>query len=287
MDHRIPLVHADPDRILEILINLLDNAIKFTPEDGAVVVKACMVETDPGMVYISVSDTGRGISAEAKALVFERLFQDPETIDNNRTGLGLGLYISKELVHLQGGKIWVSSEAGQGTTFTFTLPIYSLVQLLTPVVTYQGQMRPSFVLARVELTPLHTPPRGNWKEIWQQCLGIVQRCVYLDKDLVLPPISAHGSGEAFYIVAATDLQQGGIMTTRIREQLERLEELRTKAFLSISLVPIEFQVSGANAPLDQKVQALAQRITEIILNDAHGSPAQEAKNQNSNCEKSN
>ena len=122
LDHRIPLVHADPDRVLEILINLMDNALKFTPSEGSVVVKACMVETDPGMIYVSVSDTGRGINAEAKALIFERLFQDPDTIDNNRTGLGLGLYISKELVNLQGGKIWVSSEPGQGSTFTFTIP---------------------------------------------------------------------------------------------------------------------------------------------------------------------
>jgi sigma-B regulation protein RsbU (phosphoserine phosphatase) len=197
LDHRIPLVHADPDRVLEILINLMDNALKFTPPDGAVVVKACMVETDPGKVYLSVSDTGRGISAEAKALIFERLFQDPDIIDSHRTGLGLGLYICKELVQLQGGKIWVSSDPGQGSTFTFTLPVYSLARLLFPVVTYQGRMRPSFVLARIELKPLQTPVRGNWKETWQQCLGIVQRCVYLDKDLVLPPMASQGSGEAF------------------------------------------------------------------------------------------
>src|SRR5712672_1653734 len=86
LDLRIPLVHADPDRVVEVLINLLDNAIKFTPADGSVVVKACMVETDPDTVYVSVSDTGRGIGAEAKALIFERLYQDPESVDNNRSG---------------------------------------------------------------------------------------------------------------------------------------------------------------------------------------------------------
>src|SRR3981081_2742646 len=70
LDLRIPLVHADPDRVVEVLINLLDNAIKFTPAEGSVVVKACMVETDPDTVYASVSDTGRGIGAESKALIF-------------------------------------------------------------------------------------------------------------------------------------------------------------------------------------------------------------------------
>src|ERR1017187_3687635 len=60
LDQRLPLVLADPDRVLEVLINLVDNAIKFTPRDGAVMVRACMVEADPGSVYISVTDTGRG-----------------------------------------------------------------------------------------------------------------------------------------------------------------------------------------------------------------------------------
>jgi signal transduction histidine kinase len=275
LDQRIPLVHADPDRVLEILINLMDNALKFTPPEGSVVVKASMVETDPGMIYVSVSDTGRGINTEAKALIFERLFQDPDTIDSNRTGLGLGLYISKELVNLQGGKIWVSSEPGQGSTFTFTLPLYSLASLLMPVVTYQGQMRPSFVLARVDLIPLRNPPRGNWKETWQECLEVVRRCVYLDKDLVLPPMAAQGPGEAFYIVASTDLQQAGIMTTRIREQLERVEDLSSKATVAISLVPVEFEPGKADISLEAKVQVLASRISEMIVDDMQVRPVRE------------
>jgi two-component sensor histidine kinase len=282
LDHRIPLVLADPDRVLEILINLMDNALKFTPPDGAVVVKACMVETDPGKIYISVSDTGRGISAEAKALIFERLFQDPDTTDIHRTGLGLGLYICKELVQLQGGKIWVSSEPGEGSTFTFTLPLYSLAELLSPVVTYQGQMRPSFVLARVELIPKQTPVRGNWKETWQQGLDIVQRCVYLDKDLVLPPMASPGPGEAFYVIASTDLQQGAIMAHRMREQLERNEGLTAKATLSISLMPVEFQMPESDAPLEKKVEALAARVTEMILHDMHANPTHSSKQAKSN-----
>ena len=90
LDPHIPLVFADPDRILEVLMNLLDNAIKFTPAEGSVVMNASMMASDPESIYVSVTDTGRGISLEAQALVFERLYQDPDSIDNNRKGLGLG-----------------------------------------------------------------------------------------------------------------------------------------------------------------------------------------------------
>jgi len=109
LDQTIPLVLADPDRTLEVLINLIDNAIKFTPPDGSVVVKASMVETDPTAVYLSVSDTGRGLPQEALPLVFERLYQDPNAVDGNRAGLGLGLFIAKEIVTLHGGRMWVAS----------------------------------------------------------------------------------------------------------------------------------------------------------------------------------
>ena len=150
LDSRIPLVHADPDRVLEVLINLIDNGIKFTPPDGAIVVKACMVETDPGAVYVSVTDTGRGISSEAKTLIFERLYQDPDAVDSNRSGLGLGLFICKEIIRLHEGRMWVSSEPGQGSTFSFTLPTYSLPALLTPVIVENGHLRSDFVLVRVK-----------------------------------------------------------------------------------------------------------------------------------------
>jgi signal transduction histidine kinase len=174
LDSRIPLVYADPDRILEVLINLSDNSIKFTPADGSVMVQACMTEADANSVYVSVTDTGRGISREAQSLIFERLYQDPDSIDSNRSGLGLGLFICKELIRLHGGRIWVTSEPGEGSIFTFTLPLYSLTKLLAPVVVYQERLRPAFVLVRVELAPLTNPPRGNWRETWQQCLEILR-----------------------------------------------------------------------------------------------------------------
>jgi signal transduction histidine kinase len=264
IDQRLPLVHADPDRVLEVLINLVDNALKFTPADGAVMVQACVVEADLSSVYVSVSDTGRGVSPEAKALIFDRLYQDADSVDNNRSGLGLGLYICREIVRLHEGRIWVSSEPGQGSTFTFTLPAYSLPKLLAPVVAHNGRLRNSFVLVRVDLTPLSSPPRGNWKETWQQCLETLRRCLYLDKDLVLPPMGSSGAVETFFAVASTDMSRCGIMTTRIREQMERLPDLKAKCNLTIMAAPIELPDTIFTELLEQQIQTLADCITGMI-----------------------
>lgn len=270
IDERIPLIYADPDRVLEVFINLIDNGIKFTPADGSVVVKACLTETDPGFVYFSVTDTGRGIRPDAKMLIFERLFQDPDSIDNNRAGLGLGLFICREIVRLHEGRIWVSSEPEQGSTFTFTLPIYSLAKLLAPVVTYENRLRPAFVLVRVELKPLTNPPQGNWREMWQQCLDTLRHCVYLDKDLVLPPMGSAGPQETFYVVASTDLKRSEVMTLRIREQLGRIAGLQSKASLAVDAVAIELpppDTGGAfpGGTLEQQVERLSERITQMIM----------------------
>ena len=270
VDGRIPLIYADPDRVLEVLINLIDNGIKFTPAEGAVVVKACLAEPDPSVVYCSVSDTGRGISPEAKMLIFERLYQDPDSVDNNRSGLGLGLFICREIVRLHEGRIWVTSEPEQGSTFTFTLPIYSLAKLLFPVVTCELRLRPAFVLVRVELKPLTNPPQGNWRDTWQQGLDTLRHCVYLDKDLVLPAMGSPGPDETFFVVASTDLERSEVMTTRIREQLGRIANLQNKGTLTVTAVPIELpppEPGGAfpGGPLELQVERLAARVTEMIL----------------------
>ena len=86
-----------------MLINLIDNAIKFTPADGSVTVRASRMRTDPDFVCISVSDTGPGITPESRHLIFERLYQQPNVVDTGRKGLGLGLYITQKLVACMAG----------------------------------------------------------------------------------------------------------------------------------------------------------------------------------------
>jgi signal transduction histidine kinase len=265
LDTRIPFVYADPDRVLQVLINLIDNGIKFTPPEGSVLVKACLAEADPNMSYLSVSDTGRGIGPEAKSLIFERLYQDPNSVDNNRSGLGLGLFIAKELVELHGGRIWVASEIGNGSTFSFTLPLYSLAKLLFPVMIHDGRLRDNLVLMKVELTPLWHPPGANWKELCQKSLDTLRRCVYLDKDLVLPEMGNTGTSETFFVAASTDLERADTMMKRIREQLEGVAGFRAAGFLKVSSSAVVLPSPTEGRPLEELVQAVTDRVTEMAM----------------------
>ena len=265
LDSRIPFVYADPDRVLQVLINLIDNGIKFTPAEGSVLIKACIVNADPNMVYVSVADSGCGIGPDAKALIFERLYQDPNSVDNNRTGLGLGLFIAKELVELHGGRIWVASEVGNGSTFSFTLPVYSLAKLLFPVVTYEGRLRDAIALVKVELTPLPSVSRTTWKEICQLSSETLRRCVYLDKDLVLPVTGNVGIRETLFVAACTGLEGAEIMMKRIRERLEAGAGFKAAGRVQISATAVALPSLEGGKELPELVQAVADRITEMAM----------------------
>jgi signal transduction histidine kinase len=114
----VDVVSGDERRIRQVIFNLLSNAVKFTPAGGEVDIRATRLN---GEVTVSVSDTGPGIAAEDYERIFEE-FQQTEAGVEQREGTGLGLALSKRLIELHGGRIWVDSELGQGSTFVFTLP---------------------------------------------------------------------------------------------------------------------------------------------------------------------
>jgi sigma-B regulation protein RsbU (phosphoserine phosphatase) len=168
LDGRIPFVWIDPDRVLQALINLIDNAIKFTPPGKSILVEARLMDLDPGYVYVSVEDSGSGIRPEATGLIFERLFQSPDGTDSSSMGLGLGLYITKELIRLHGGRIWVESQPGYGSTFSFTLPLFSDAKVLFPVVADQGQpLKSSFCLSPGQTADDYAPQRRSGDDAGQ------------------------------------------------------------------------------------------------------------------------
>ena len=118
---RLPPAHADRQRVRQIVTNLVDNALKFTPAGGAV--RVCVdTDDDPDRLRVSVADTGCGITPEAMERVFERLHQEQVGGASGQRGLGLGLYISRALVEGQGGRIWTEHAPGGGSIFRFTLP---------------------------------------------------------------------------------------------------------------------------------------------------------------------
>jgi two-component system sensor histidine kinase ResE len=113
-------IRGDFDRLEQVMNNLLDNAFRHTPGGGSVKV-ACR-DLQPGTLQVTVSDTGPGIPVTDLPHLFERFYRGENSNGAARKGYGLGLAISREIVRAHGGEIWATSEAGNGTTFVFTLP---------------------------------------------------------------------------------------------------------------------------------------------------------------------
>ena len=144
VDDRLGDFVGDERKIKQILLNLLSNAVKFTPEGGRIGINARQAD---GSVEISVSDTGIGISPEDQAQIFEEFRQVGGDYAHKREGTGLGLTLAKKFVELHGGKIWVESEVGKGSTFSFTLPERSSPKLI--LIVMDNNDRPSARKVRV------------------------------------------------------------------------------------------------------------------------------------------
>lgn len=132
------LLALDPDKVLQLMINLLDNAVKYTSEKGAVQVLVDEISTlelqgdvfIAGFAQVSVSDTGIGVSGIDKEKIFDEFYRTGSAIDTKEQGTGLGLSICRGIVQAHGGRIWVESQQGKGSKFIFTLPNYQPISKL-------------------------------------------------------------------------------------------------------------------------------------------------------------
>ncbi len=122
----LPEMMMDTRRMIQVLTNLVGNALKFTPAGGRVAVRVTQLPPEQDGILVAVHDTGRGIAPELRSRIFERLYQAREEDEVFEGGLGLGLYICREVIKLHRGEIWVESTPGQGSTFFFTLPPYGV-----------------------------------------------------------------------------------------------------------------------------------------------------------------
>jgi signal transduction histidine kinase len=118
-DERVGVIRADERKVKQVLLNLLSNALKFTSEGGRIDVRAAVSD---GIAEVSVADTGVGIAPADQEAVFEE-FRQVGTADKKVEGTGLGLALSRKFIELHGGRIWVTSQIGTGSTFTFTIPV--------------------------------------------------------------------------------------------------------------------------------------------------------------------
>ena len=224
---KLPSVCADPARVRQILIILVDNAIKFTPQNGTVKIQTRIFEEDPAFLLLEVSDSGCGIDPDMTERIFERLFQasDPDATDHK--GLGLGLYICKDLVTRQGGKIWAKSEPGQGSIFSLTFPIFSLPKLLAPAFSEERQTECPITLVLTEIGSQTGWLSNEVRADQCRCIReLLRGSLYSDLDILLPKMDSAGPAELFLIVAITDEIGGEAITKRIRKQLDSSERLR-------------------------------------------------------------
>lgn len=119
----LPMICADPDRVRQIVLNLVSNGIKFTPSGGHITITAEVMPPDE--IKVAVHDTGIGIAPEHQRMIFEKFTQVEKPLTRQYRGIGLGLPITRVLLELHGGRIWVESTPGRGSTFYFTLPMAS------------------------------------------------------------------------------------------------------------------------------------------------------------------
>ncbi len=118
----LPAAAGDPDRVRQILANLVENAFRYTPEDGSVTIRIHRPNED--FLQVDVEDTGIGIAPEDQERIFERFYRGEHPFVLATAGTGLGLALTRQLVNMHQGEIWVQSVLGQGSTFSFTIPVY-------------------------------------------------------------------------------------------------------------------------------------------------------------------
>ena len=216
----LPELLVDPGRVRQVLINLLNNAVKFTPAGGTVTVTATPEPGLPDELRISVRDTGCGIPAAEQERIFEHLYQRETGQELGRRGLGLGLYICRQIVTQHGGRIWVDSTEGQGSTFHFTLPVFSCRALLSRLPTPAGAAS-ALCLIGIDARPAGTDPLHAFEVRYLDAMRrVAGECLMPDRDLLLPRLVCDEQGELAFIIASADAPGAAVLVDRLRRQLD-------------------------------------------------------------------
>ncbi len=270
IDPELPAVLADGTRVEQIVKNLLDNAIKFTPEGGCVEVSACRDPDEPDLARVCVADSGCGMSQQDVDRVFDRHYQAGGGQVSSRTGLGLGLAIARDLVCRHGGRIWAESRPGAGSCFRFTLPAFSMTRLLRPALLDGERLRDAYGVIRIRLIPgagSERIPESASRRIHHAVSGLVY---YPQIDVLLPRLLFDERGDVIFVVAATDSTGLKAMTDRLDRYLNRGDG---------GEAPIRVEIEGrcvaierAAPPGGDLLERVAGQIEAIILQGGRGEP---------------
>lgn len=269
---KLPPAYADPDRVRQILVNLLENAVKYTQQGGRVMLSVSAVTTPPAlpMLQFSVCDTGCGIRPELTEKIFERLYQVTRS-DGARNRLGLGLYICRELASMMKGRIWVEQSSPEGSTFRFTLPVLSLTHALEPILSQDLQPGNSIALIRVELSsPEEWPSKSEREAASRQAHLLLSGSVLPNLDVILPKMYSDDDSEFLFTVAAADAKGAEVIVERMKSQLGRDELLlRAGVKCSVELRMILIGERRKDQRADEWSAELADKIRKQIEDWAH------------------
>jgi nitrogen-specific signal transduction histidine kinase len=235
----LPIVLADAERTRQVLDNLVANAMKFTPEPGSIRLGARIDEDDPEFVRCSVTDSGCGIAEESQASIFEQFHQESNQHTSSREGLGVGLAICRSLVTRMGGRIWVESKLGAGSSFHFTIPVFELETMIrralssdaTEAAADSVSARPeterNLALVRVSFAR----PDGSAPTLAESQQRLVRHLIegllyYHSTDQLLPKLGNEGRPDSPHVIVATDAAGLRALVRRLEEHLNLDSEIR-------------------------------------------------------------
>jgi len=266
----VPTVLADEVRARQVLTNLVDNAIKYSPEGGEIAIAAARDPNAPAFVQIAVRDSGCGVAPEARERIFGYMQQEQDDDWRSRKGLGIGLYLCRELVTRHGGRIWVESERAKGSSFCFTLPEFDFAKLIGPALLCDGALRDSTAVIRVDLAP--ADPRdghGVPESTSRRAYHVVQASLF-PFDVMLPRFLHPGASESYFAVAGTDEAGMHSLCARVRGHLAARADLDPSRVLTL-VRGILLRRSEADLARADSVAAAAREVEQLIHVDSHWS----------------
>jgi PAS domain S-box-containing protein len=256
---------ADPVRVRQILTNLIDNAVRFTLPQGKVTVGCEVLREDRGFLCFSVTDTGCGISPANLESIFDRMVQIDTDIVSSRAGLGLGLFIARQLVEQHGGKIWAESEMGRGSTFFFTLPLFSMTRLVAPILA-KIDGAGTLTLITIEAAVVHS---GVAADLLLETRSALELLMEGGRHFLLPSMCGHARQETFFIVSGASDDGIAALTQVVKEELRRLGNNEHMPLVCATAFPLrpgqcrEQQVSEMVVEIDQAVQLSMQEKEQL------------------------